>query len=248
MLLQTRDFILSKLDELALSDFAARPYDCSFGLLAAPPTTKKLIMVGFNGSIADAIHTNAGAVHAGFEDPAFSNVALGLEGGWGPKTLAKRLTRLPGLLGFDWQETVYTNSLLLCSPDAASINKAARQSPLGSLAELTRRSMDFFEQVTVPLCEPELIIAYSNSLQAPSAGKILWESFGVSGSMDHVDTSAYYATYGFTALVAGRQVPVVGIRHLSRFDFGHEGALVKTAWERQRSKAPSPAGAEQSCA
>lgn len=237
MLLQTRDFILSKLNELTLSELAARPYDCSFELLAAPRTTKRLIMVGFNGSTADAIHTNAGAVQAGFEDPAFSNVAFGLEGGWGPKTLARRLTRLPGLLGFDWQETVFTNSLLLCSPDAASVNKAARLSTLGSLAELTRRSMDFFEHVTVPLCEPELIIAYSNSLQSPSAGKILWESFGVSGSLDHVDTSPYYATYGFTALVAGRRVPVVGIRHLSRFDFGHDGAFVKTAWERQQSRA-----------
>lgn len=236
MLLPTRDLILSKLEELKLSDLAARPYDCSFGLLAAPPATKKLIMVGFNGSMADAVHTNAGAVNAGFADPTFSNLAFGLEGGWGPRTLAKRLTKLPELLGFDWQETVYTNSLLLCSADAAAISKAARLSPLGNLAELTQRSMAFFEQVTVPLCEPELIIAYSNSLRAPSAGKILWDSFGEGGSLEHVDTSAYYATYGFIALVAGRRVPVVGIRHLSRFDYGHEGALVRKAWGDQQSK------------
>ena len=177
MLLPSRDLILSKLEEFKLSDLAAHLYDCSFGLLAAPPATKKLIMAGFNGSMADAVHTNAGAVHAGFADPTFSN-----------------------------------------------------------LAELTRRSMAFFEQMTVPLCEPELIIAYSNSLRAPSAGKILWDSFGEGGSLEHVDTSAYYATYGFIALVAGRRVPVVGIRHLSRFDFGHKGALVRKAWGDQQSK------------
>lgn len=103
MLLQTRNHILGVLDNLAIGDFAARPFDCAFELLAAPPSRKRLIMVGFNGSLADAVYTNAGAICAGYEQPMFSNVAHGLEGGcllnaftsW-PKRKARLGSSLPG--------------------------------------------------------------------------------------------------------------------------------------------------------
>ena len=234
MLLQTRNQILEVLEDLAIGDLAARPYDCAFELLAAPPSRKRLIMVGFNGSLADAIHTNAGAIQAGYEEPAFSNVAHGLEGGWGPKTLARRLTELPTALRFDWRDTIYSNALLLCSQDAASIQKVAEQSAAGSLEALTRKSMEFFKRVTIPLAQPDLIIAYSNGLAGPSAARILWEAFGDGDELDHVDTSSYRATYGFTANIEGRKVPVVGIRHMSRFAPNIEG--IKLAWERQKNR------------
>lgn len=234
MLLQTRNHILEVLESLAIGDFAARPFDCAFELLAAPPSRKRLIMVGFNGSLADAIHTNAGAIRAGYEQPMFSNVAHGLEGGWGPKTLARRLTDLPTALGFDWRDTVYTNALLLCSRDAVSIRKVAEQSSAAGLEVLTRKSMDFFKRVTMPLAEAELIIAYSNGLGSPSAAKILWEAFGDGEALDHVDSSSYRATYGFTATIARRKVPVVGIRHMSRFAPNIEG--IKLAWRRQMER------------
>jgi hypothetical protein len=234
MPLQTRNHIIEVLNDLAIGDFAARPFDCAFELLAAPPNRKRLIMVGFNGSLADAVHTNAGAVHAGYEQPEFSNVAYGLEGGWGPKTLARRLTKLPAALGFDWRDTLYTNALLLCSQDAASIVKVARQSSAQSLESLTRKSMSFFERVTIPLAEPELIIAYSNGLGSPSAARILWEAFGDGEMLDHIDASSYWATYGFTATIGERKVPVVGIRHMSRFAPNVEA--IKLAWERQKTR------------
>lgn len=234
MPLKTRDFILEILEDLGIGDYSARPFDCAFELVAAPPSRKRLIMIGFNGSLADAIHTNAGAVQAGYEQPAFSNVAHGLEGGWGPKTLARRLTELPTELGFNWRDTLYTNALLLCSSDAASIQKVARQSAAASLESLIRKSMDFFERVTVPLAEPELIIAYSNGLQSPSAAKILWETFGSGEALDHVDSSSYRATYGFTATIGSRKVPVVGIRHMSRFVPSIEA--IKLAWEQQKAR------------
>jgi hypothetical protein len=235
MPLHTRNLLLDALEDLAIGDFSARPFDCSFDLLAAAPARKRLIMVGFNGSAADAEHTNAGAVHAGYEQPQFCNVAHGLEGGWGPKTLARRLTALPDALGFDWRDTVYTNALLLCSRDAASIEKAARQSSAASLENLTRKSMDFFERVTMPLSEPDLIVAYSNGLKSPSAAKILWEAFGNEDPLDHVDTSSYRATYGFTATIGTRKVPVIGIRHMSRFVPSLDA--IKLAWTRQRQRA-----------
>lgn len=232
MQLKTRDFILDVLEELSIGDFSSRPFDCAFELLAAPPSRKRLIVIGFNGSLADAIHTNAGAIRAGYEAPTFSNVAHGLDGGWGPKTLARRLTELPTQLGFGWRDTLYTNALLLCSGDAASIKKVAQQSNATSLESLTRKSMDFFERVTVSLAEPELIIAYSNGLGGPSAAKTLWERFGNGAALDHVDSSPYRATYGFTATFGSRKVPVVGIRHMSRFMPSIEA--IKRAWERQK--------------
>lgn len=232
MPLKTRDFILEALDDLGISDYAARPFDCAFELLAAPPSRKRLIMMGFNGSLADNGHTNAGAVREGYENPQSSNLTLGVEGGWRRSTrLANQLTMLPAALGFDSRDTIYTNALLLCSADAASISRVARQSPAGSLEALARKSMDFFERVTVPLAEPELIIAYGNGLKAPSAARILWERFGVGEVLDHVETSFYRATFGFTATINGRRVPVVGVRHLSRYVPQVEA--IKRARERQ---------------
>lgn len=233
MPLKTRNYMLEVLEDLGIGGFAARPFDCAFELLAAPPSRKRLIVIGFNGSLADDIHTNAGAVHAGYEQPEFSNVAHGLKGGWGSTPLPRRLTELPAKLGFDWRDTLYTNALLLCSADAASIQKVARQSSAASLESLTRKSMDFFERVTVSLAEPELIIAYSNGLGSPSAAKILWERFGNGEALDHVDSSSYRATYGFTATIASRKIPVVGIRHMSRFVPSIDA--IKLAWERQKN-------------
>lgn len=233
MPLNTRNFILEVLHELEIGDLAARPFDCSFELLAAPPCHKRLIMIGFNGSRADDTFTNASAVQTGYEQPAFSNVAHGLKGDWGPKTLARRLTQLPTELGFDWNTTLYTNALLLCSADADSLQKTARESSVKSLKALTAKSMDFFERATLSIAEPELIIAYSNGLGSPSAAKILWERFGNGQPLDHVDRSAYHATYGFTATIAGRKIPVVGIRHMSRFV--PNTAAIKVAWARQKA-------------
>ncbi|WP_228758414.1 hypothetical protein [Pseudomonas pisciculturae] len=233
MPLNTRNAILKTLNDLELSDLRARPFDCSFELLAAPPSHKRLIMIGFNGSLADDNDTNAGAVRTGYEQPTFSNVVYGLKKRhWGRTPLASRLIKLPDDLGFDSNTTVYTNALLLCSANAASITKAAQKSSLACMKLLTHRSMIFFEHVTMSLAEPELIIAYSNGLSSPSAAKILWERFGNGQPLDHVDTSAYYATYGFTATIGGRKVPVVGIRHMSRFVPNTQA--IQLAWERQK--------------
>lgn len=236
MPLNTRNFILEALNDLEVADLPARPFDCAFDLLAAPPSQKRLIMIGFNGSLADIAFTNASAVQTGYEQPSFSNVAHGLEGGWGPTTLAQRLTQLPHELGFDWSNTVYTNALLLCSCDAASIQKAARATSVKSLKTLADKSMDFFERVTMRLAEPDLIIAYSNGLGSPSAAKILWERFASEQPLDHVDSSAYHATYGFTATIGERKVPVIGIRHMSRFVPNTEA--IKRAWTRQKALHP----------
>lgn len=113
-----------------LRELPGRPYDCSFELLAAKSARKRLIMVGFNGSSADGGFTNAEAVINGFNSPCFSNVQASTEGEWGIKHLANRLQSVPEQLGFRWQDTVYTNTLLMCSKDALSLKKVLKRARL----------------------------------------------------------------------------------------------------------------------
>lgn len=66
---------------------------------------------------------------------------------------------------------------------------------------------------------------------------MLWERLGKGEALDHVDSSSYRATYGFTATFGSRKVPVVGIRHMSRFVPSIEA--IKRAWERQKATSVS---------
>lgn len=234
MLQKTRDTILLGLEELGLSNLPARPYDCPFELLAAPKTSKKIIIVGFNGSLADMASTNSLSVIDGYENPSFFNVKAGMDGAWGVTHLAKRLYALPVELGFDPNDTIYTNALLMCSKNAWAVKKTAEASTLGSLSALIERSMLFFSKITVALAQPELIIAYSNGKTSHSAARILLNSFGNGDTPDYVSVDPYYSTYGFTSTFGDSKIPVVGIRHLSRFKSANE--LIKLAWQRQLIK------------
>jgi hypothetical protein len=229
----TKKIILEGLERHDLSELPGRrPYDCSFELLASKPARKRLIMVGFNGSSADGGFTNAEAVINGFNSPCFSNVQAGTEGEWGIKHLANRLQSVPEQLGFRWQDTVYTNALLMCSKDALSLKKSAQECAIGSLDRLIEKSMGFFENVTVPLCKPELIIAYSNGMNSHSAARLLLKTFGDVDEPEYISRNSYYSTFGFTARFKQFDVPVVGIRHMSRFK--PDVQLIKQAWEKMR--------------
>lgn len=231
----TLNLILQVLNETELGSLASRPYDCAFNVLAAPPAQKRLIVMGFNGSKADLGFTNTSAIEADFKQGEVCNVELGVNGAWGSTRLAKQLDTLPGRLGFTKAETIYSNALLMCSEDAASVRKAAKETSLGSQQILTERSMRFFTDATMKLSRPELIIAYSNSLLSPSAASILYSAFGQGEDIDHISTGSHTATFGFTASIAGVRVPVVGIRHMSRYKANHE--FILEAWRRQLSKA-----------
>ena len=233
-MIKIREDILSQLQNLGLSNLEGRPYDCSFELLAAPKERKRLIMVGFNGSSADKEQTNAKAIQDSFHEPQLSNIQNGLNGAWGPKTLANRLKSLTECLGFDVQSTIYTNALLLCSQNAYEIKRAAEGKILGDLKGLIDSSMKFFSEVTIPLSQPELIVAYSNGLSSLSATKILLDTFGLKDTFHEEQSSSYYTTYSFLARFGDLHVPVVGIRHMSRFK--PKTDLVKSAWKVQSGK------------
>lgn len=212
----TKKFILDGLANFGLSDLPGRPYDSSFQLLASPPQRKRVIMMGFNGSLVDAHITNAQSIEKDFESPYISNVQNGIEGAWGITHLAKRLQQIPTGLGYDWQDVLYTNALMMCSKNAASL-KVEALAKNQSLEEITINSMRFFENVTLPLCNPEVIIAYSNGLSSLSAASLLLKHFGDVSTLKYSHPKGYYTTYAFYAKFHGQRVPVVCVRHMSRF-------------------------------
>ncbi len=120
----------------------------------------------------------------------------------------------------------------MCSKDALSLKKSAQESAIGSLDRLIEKSMGFFENVTVPLCKPELIIAYSNGMNSDSAARLLLKAFGDGDEPEYISRNSYYSTFGFTARFKQFDVPVVGIRHMSRFK--PDVQLIKQAWEKMR--------------
>jgi hypothetical protein len=86
---KTRDFILEGLSRFNLADLPGRPYDCAFDLLAATPSRKRLIMMGFNGSLADSCMTNRQAILQDYAHPFISGIQQGVQGKWGSLILPK---------------------------------------------------------------------------------------------------------------------------------------------------------------
>jgi hypothetical protein len=228
--------IKNKLNELGLADLNSRPYDSSHSVLEGEPSSRKLIVVGFNGSDADLEWTNISAIEHGEKYPLDSNVINGANGGWLSTTLPKRLLSLPEELGFDTCSTVFTNAILLCSEDANAVKNKAVSVGFKSINDLIEKSLDFFENITIAESEPDLIIAYSNSLNDLSAASILYQKFGVS-EISYSNESPYYNTFSFKSKIAGKQIPVVCIRHMSRYKPCMES--IKKAWSVQTSAAIS---------
>jgi hypothetical protein len=228
----TRDFILEGLSRYGLADLPGRPYDSAFELLASPPIRKRLIVMGLNGSSADSLMTNSQSIIHDHSQPLVSNVQLGTQGKWGITHLAKRLKQMPTSLGYRWQDTVYTNALMTCSTNALTLKQEASRHKL-TVEQLVKNSTRFFENVTVPLCMPELIIAYSNSLQSLSAASILLENFGDPSTLIYTQNKGYYTTFAFVASINDTKIPVICIRHMSRFKPSDK--LVETALKVMRA-------------
>lgn len=230
---KTRRFILDGLTRFGLADLPGRPYDCAFELLAAPASRKRLIMMGFNGSSADSGMTNKLSVLWDHASPGISNVQLGTLGAWGITHLAKRLQQIPEQLGYKWEDVVYTNAILMCSSSAASLKGEVTKFNV-SVKELIKNSMAYFEQVTIPLCEPDLIIAYSNSLPTISAASILLKNFGDPDTLCYAQKGGYHTTFAFSSKLNGRHIPVICVRHMSRFK--PNDSHIKTALSLVSSK------------
>lgn len=213
---KTRDFILEGLTRFGLADLPGRPYDCAFDLLAATPSRKRLIMMGFNGSRADSRMTNHQSILHDYAHPFISGVQQGVEGKWGITHLAKRLQQIPSCLGYNWEDVIYTNAFMMCSQNAASLKKEAVCRNM-TMNEIEAKSMSFFEHVTVHLSEPDLIVAYSNSLQSISAASLLLKHFGDATTLKFSHPKGYHTTFAFMANICSRSIPVVCVRHMSRF-------------------------------
>ncbi|MEG3135534.1 hypothetical protein SC206_18410 [Rouxiella sp. T17] len=212
----TKQFILDGLARFNLSDLPGRPYDTAFDVMAAAPTRKRLVMMGFNGSSVDSKMTNAKSVINDHSSPYVSNVQSGTEGSWGITHLARRLQQVPSWLGYDWQDVIYTNALMMCSNNAASLKKEALEFNQ-TITDVIENSMGFFEHVTIPLCSPEVIVAYSNSLHSLSAASLLLKHFGDISTLKYSHPKGYHTTFGFMATINGKKIPVICLRHMSRF-------------------------------
>lgn len=230
---KTRDFILEGLSRYGLTDFFGRPYDSAFEVIASASSRKRLIMMGFNGSSADDEITNTQSIINDHASPLVSNIQRGIDGKWGIKRLAARLQQIPTNLGYNWQDVLYTNALMMCSANAAELKKELSEHKI-TIEQLVKASMRFFEHVTVPLCKPEMIITYGNSLQSLSAAKILLKYFGDPSTLRYVQQTGYYTTFAFSAVIHDVQIPVICVRHMSRFKPSekHIGTAIQLMKER----------------
>ena len=210
-----------------------RIFDNSFDVLSAPTKQKRLVVVGLNGSDADREFEAVASLQQAYKDRSQCNVTQGATLGWnGYFTLAERLLAIPAVFGFNVSNTIYTNAILMCSKSASTIKSQVRETHLESYEALKVASMQYFAEVTMPLTEAELIVAYSNSRSGISSARVLYDAFGEEGPVHHVSQHFYWATYSFRARIRGRHYPVVCIRHLSRFK--PDPVLLRQAWDAVR--------------
>lgn len=105
---------------------------------------------------------------------------------------------------------------MMCSQNAATLKKEAARHEM-TMNEIEANSMAFFEHVTAHLSEPDLIVAYSNSLQSLSAASLLLKHFGDATTLKFSQPKGYHTTFAFMANLNSRNIPVICVRHMSRF-------------------------------
>ncbi|MEB5574454.1 hypothetical protein MWR38_25400 [Klebsiella pneumoniae] len=140
----------------------------------------------------------------------------GVQGKWGITHLAKRLQQIPSCLGYSWEDVIYTNALMMCSQNAATLRREVACHDT-TMNEIEANSMAFFEHVTAHLSEPDLIVAYSNSLLSLSAASLLLKHFGDATTLKFSQPKGYHTTFAFMANLNSRNIPVICVRHMSRF-------------------------------
>ncbi|MGJ0394345.1 MAG: hypothetical protein ACR650_16630 [Methylocystis sp.] len=206
---------LEVLENLRLADLPGRPFDNAHSLFG-DRDSKRLIFVGLNGSMADDSYTNSSAISHGFENPDFSNLESGLNGGWGKLTLPKRLCHVSLRLGFKPDETIFTNSILMCSKDASAISQRYREITNKDTADLVDSSMRFFKEFTLRFANAATIVVHGNSTSESSAANILYRYLHGSQKF-FFDERPYHAAYWFSANLGDYTLPVLCLRHLSRY-------------------------------
>jgi hypothetical protein len=202
------------LEECEISHLKGRVFDNAFSVfdrtLDANP---RLMVVGFNGSIADNESTNLNSIKHAQINLDFSNLEEGIEKGWnGYRHLARRLSALAELFEVDYRDVVYTNAILKCSQDARSIETEIRLQK----SKIMENSMKFMEKFTIPTFAPSIIVCHGNAKTEYSTASILKQKLGgLKTTM--LDTSSYGGAYAFVGKAGNKSVPILCLRHLSRF-------------------------------
>jgi hypothetical protein len=199
------------LDELSLSHLPGRPFDNHFGLFDPSKNKPTLIVMGLNGSRADKGKTNRQAVQDGLYRPEYSNLKNGLDQGWGgSKTLPRRLQQVVNTLGFEIDQTIFTNTILICSENAGTIGEEAQTHGM-DIRSIIEKSMAFHKRFTFEVANPKAIFLYSNSLYNFSAANV-WRQTMQTSEVLFLRSGAYW----FHSLVNGIPVPTLCVPHMSR--------------------------------
>ncbi len=207
------------LEEYGLAEIEGRPFDNSFATFTRPLTDQhRLMVVGFNGSNADEGWTTKSTFEKGLEDPDFSNIDIGEKVGWnGKRRLARALKRIPNYFGLDWEDTIYTNAILACSQDAASLAAKVNNSRInGSVSAIKNRSMAFFRNFTMREFEPTIIVCHGNGETSFSTASILHEYLEGDEKVS-LETHPFKRAYWFNGYYNGRKIPILCLRHMSRY-------------------------------
>lgn len=207
---------LNLLDNLKLSNLPGRPFDNSLAVFEQQRSKETLIVMGLNGSMDDNTKTNKEAVEECISNPFYSNIENGLANGWGGKrTLPKHLEQAATLLGSKIGETIYTNSILICSKNAETIDERALVHSKDDQYRLAKRSMIFHREFTFSSVKPRAILIYGNSLHSPSAANFVRQEFYTS-DIRFFEGVSKYKYYWFETLINDKRVPTFCVPHMSR--------------------------------
>jgi hypothetical protein len=134
----------------------------------ACPQSGRLVMVGSHGNSTDANLTNKESLQLGFGNQDYSHIDAGLNGAWGRTQLPKRLVNVTNALGFFKDETVYTNTLLMCGENMQALRREyERRVPRDNIDGLIAKSMRFFLDFTVAETNPSAIVVIEMTLDLP---------------------------------------------------------------------------------
>jgi hypothetical protein len=145
-----------------LGPLPGRLFDNRHGIFSeACPQSGRLVMVGSHGNSTDANLTNKESLQFGFGNQDYSHIDAGLNGAWGRTQLPKRLVNVTNALGFSKDETVYTNTLLMCGENMQALRREyKRRVPRDNIDGLIAKSMSFFLDFTVAETNPAAIVVY----------------------------------------------------------------------------------------
>lgn len=174
------NFLRSYIKNSGLANIPSNPFDCSSRAICRGDAN--LLVVGTNGNLSDSKMTNAQWLEYLDENPDFSNL---YDGNYGGGHLQGRLKSIPAIFNnalpgsdFSSDRTIYTNLILLCSKDVNSIKSECNNQGVDEKS-LISKSLKFFIEATLSVCDPRFIFCFGNAESGYSPYAILKNFFPI---------------------------------------------------------------------